>query len=104
MPKADAIVENFPFGRRLQPDHMAHQGAFTASAAAHNDKNIAAVDCKSEIPLDNKASVSHGEVFYCDMGLFFGILLRHYHIGFKGSEFSVPGCHFSILPITYMSI
>jgi hypothetical protein len=49
---------------------MAHQGAFTASAAAHDDENIAAVDRKREVPLNHKASVSHGEVLYGDMGLF----------------------------------
>jgi hypothetical protein len=56
---------------------MAHQGTFTATTAAHDNKNITAVYGKREVPLDNKASVSHGEVFDGDMSLLGFFIFRH---------------------------
>jgi hypothetical protein len=41
---------------------MAQQGTFAATAATHYDKNISMIDSKTQIPLDNKITVSHGQV------------------------------------------
>ena len=46
--QTDAVIKNLPLGRCLQPHHMAHQRAFAASAAAHDDENLAAVDGELE--------------------------------------------------------
>ena len=45
------------------------------SAAAHDNKNVTAVDGKIEITLDHKTAIGHGEVFYDDMWFWFCHLL-----------------------------
>ena len=40
IPEVGLTVENPPLCRRLEPHEMAQQGAFSAAAAAHDDKNV----------------------------------------------------------------
>ena len=62
VPEADVPVENLSLGRGLQPHHVAEQGALTATAAPHDDEDVAAVDREAEVPLYHEASAGHGQI------------------------------------------
>ena len=48
---------------------MAQQGAFAASAAAHDDEDVAALDDEVEIAHQDEAAVGHRQVAHDDMRL-----------------------------------
>ena len=69
MPEVRCTVENPPARRRFQADQVAQQRAFSAAAAAHDDKDIRAVDREGKVALQHVAAVGHGQVFNADVGL-----------------------------------
>ncbi len=52
---------------------MPEQGAFAATAAAHDDEDVAMLDSEIQIPLNHEIAVSHGQIFYCDMRRIHGL-------------------------------
>jgi hypothetical protein len=53
------------------------KGTFAATAATHNNENIAPVDRKRQITLNHETAESHREVFDRDMGVVIGFTVRH---------------------------
>ncbi len=47
---------------------MSQQRALTATAAAHDNEDIAVIDGEVEITHQNKSPVSHGEIADSDVG------------------------------------
>ncbi len=55
-------------GRFLQADQMTQQGALAATAAPHDDKDIAPSNGECQIPLDDGRAIGHGQAFHFDVG------------------------------------
>ena len=66
--EADTVVEDLAGGRFHQADHVAQQRALTASAAAHDDEDFAAVDGEVEIAHHDEVAKRHREVTHLDVG------------------------------------
>ena len=64
---------------------MAQQGAFAASAAAHDDEDVAAIDHKVEIAHQDEAAVGHRQVAHGDVSLMISVCGWDSHL-FKISQ------------------
>jgi hypothetical protein len=64
---------------------MSKQCAFAATAAAHDDEDIAMIDCEVEVAHQNKVTISHGEVAYGDVSLMISVCGWDSHL-FKLSQ------------------
>ena len=67
VPEAHAVVEHLAARRLLQADHLAHERALTATAAAHDDENIAAPDCEIQLADQHEAAVGQVHVAHHDV-------------------------------------
>ena len=54
MRKALAAIQYVARRRFYQAEHVLEQGTFTAAATAHDHKDIAAIDVKVQIALDDQ--------------------------------------------------
>jgi hypothetical protein len=64
---------------------MSKQCAFAATAAAHDDEDIAVIDHKVEVAHQHKTAVGHGEVAYGDVSLMISVCGWDSHL-FKISQ------------------
>ena len=65
--------------RRLdQANHVKQKRTFATSATSHHHENIATIDGKAEIFLDDMGAISHGQMIHADSGLL-GARVTHSH-------------------------
>ena len=72
------VLEHIALRGLLKADQMPEQGAFAATAAAHDDENIPSADREIQIALDHGVAVCHGQVAHLDGGR------RHADFRFRG--------------------
>ena len=76
LPEAEAVEVHLPLGGRLEADEMAQQRAFAATAAAHDDEDVAAMHREVQVMLDHEVAVGHGEVPHRDVSFRLDLRLR----------------------------
>jgi hypothetical protein len=65
--EALAVVEDLPFARLEETDHVLQERALAAAAAAHDDEDRAARDLEVQVAHEDEAAVGHGEIAHGDV-------------------------------------